>query len=87
MKKQPEFTSKHWCAHLEEADETYSHHLLFTVRLGTYILVTGLILLVHGLLPFTFTKTASGRIEKIYLKLKSRIKDDRRKVIEADWDI
>ena len=87
MTKQPEFSSKNWCAHLKEADETYSQHLLFTVRLGTYILVTALILLVHGLLPFTFTRTASSRIEKIYLKLKSRIKEDRRKVIEADWEI
>ncbi len=78
---------KHWCAHLEEAGETYFQHFAFTIRLGSYILVTALILLVHGLLPFTFTRTASGRIERIYLTLKSRIKEDRRKVIEENWEI
>ena len=79
--------SSYFSAHLEEAGETYGQHLLFTVRLASYILITALILLVHGLLPFVFTKTASGRIEKIYIKLKSRITKDRLKEIEDNWEI
>lgn len=86
MKKQATRSTKHWCAHLEEADESYGIHLLFTLRLSSYIFITAFVLLIHGLLPFTFTKTAGRRIEKMYLTLKSRISKDRLEVID-NWDI
>jgi hypothetical protein len=48
--------------HPAAAGETYVQHLLFTLATGWFLLVTAIILVVHGLLPRFFQTTASDRI-------------------------
>jgi hypothetical protein len=51
--------------HLDEAGENYFQHLLFTLKMFFQTIFAALILLIHGFLPFIFTRTASKRFEKI----------------------
>jgi len=71
--------------HPEEAGETYFQHLIFTIFAALRIVLCGMVMIVHGIFPFIFSKTASSQIEKIYLLLKKRIPKSRRN--ELDWDI
>ncbi len=73
--------------HLEEAGESYRQHLWFTVKISAQLLFTGVVLLIHGVAPFLFTRTASKRLEAIYAIMKSRIPLARRQEIDADWHI
>jgi hypothetical protein len=74
-------------SHPHETGETYAEHLLFTVKMGLRIASCGILLLVHGLLPFTFRRTVSMQIEKIYAILKGRIPKRRLEELDASWDI
>lgn len=58
--------------HPHAAGESYWQHFAFTVKMGAGFSVVGIIILVHGLFPFLFTKTASTRIEKLYSRMKER---------------
>lgn len=58
--------------HPAATGETYLEHLWFTVSMSTRFVIVSAILLTHGILPFTFTRTASNRIEKIYAIMKDR---------------
>ncbi len=60
--------------HLKEAEESYFEHLKFTVKMGLGMAITGFIIIIHGIFPFIMTKTASNRIEKISVIMKSRVK-------------
>lgn len=73
--------------HLNEAGETYCHHLWFTIKMSVRLVATGTVLAVHGLIPCLFTRTASQQVEAIFLIMKSRIPKDRQKELEADWQI
>lgn len=68
----PQQLSRLFTEHPRDTGETYMEHLLFTVRMGTRIGVTALFLLVHGVFPFLFTRTASQRMENIWAVLKER---------------
>jgi hypothetical protein len=58
--------------HPAETGETYLEHLWFTISMSSRFVTVSAILLTHGILPFTFTRTASSRIEKIYTIMKDR---------------
>lgn len=75
------------CKHLEDAGEGYFEHFSYTIKMALRIIVTGIIILLHGIFPFLLTKTASARIEWIYLSLKSRIGKARLEEIEESWNI
>lgn len=52
--------------HPHATNETYLQHLAFTLGMGGKLLGTGLIVLVHGFLPFLFTRTASQQMQRIW---------------------
>lgn len=58
--------------HPAETGESYLEHLWFTIGMSSRFVVVGALLLTHGIFPFLFTRTASGRIEKIYSVMKER---------------
>ncbi len=58
--------------HLAEAGESYGEHLLFTVKIGLRLVLAGLVVIIHGLMPFLFVHKGSCMIEDIYATLKSR---------------
>ena len=63
---------KVFCDHPHEAGETYFQHLLFTICLGLRLVMTGLIIVIHGIFPFLFTRTSSNQIFKIFEIMKKR---------------
>jgi hypothetical protein len=68
-----EFIHEWFLKHPQSGGETYTRHLFFTLTQGTYIVITGLALIVHGLVPKFFEKTASMRTFKTYDLFKSRM--------------
>ena len=73
--------------HLKETGETYPQHLWFAIKISPRLFWVGLTLLLHGIFPFIFTHTTSSQIEKIYVILKSRIPQSRRKAIDTEYEI
>lgn len=58
--------------HLRDANESYFAHLGFTIRFAATLIVTAAIALVHGLMPFLFTHTASTMLCKLMDEAKAR---------------
>ena len=51
--------------HLKEVNLTYVQHLVFSLRLGTHLLLLSAVCLIHALLPFVMTKTVSKNIREL----------------------
>ena len=51
--------------HLIEINETYFQHMAVAFKIGITMLFTGIICLIHGLIPGLFKKTASNQITKM----------------------
>lgn len=78
--------------HLESAGEHYFEHLWFTAKMAGSLTLTGLIILMHGLIPSFFTTTGSSRIERMYMNIRGRIPASRRNELDRagnahDWHI
>jgi len=58
--------------HLHDANESYFEHLAFTVKVGVTLIVIGIVAMLHGLMPFVFTHTASGMLCKLMDEMKAR---------------
>ena len=52
--------------HLNEINETYIQHMGVAFKIGITMLLTGIICLIHGLIPGLFKKTASSQIIKMH---------------------
>ena len=52
--------------HLNEVNETYFQHMRITFKIGFKMLLTGVLCLIHGLIPSLFKKTGSNQIAKMY---------------------
>ena len=66
--------------HLDETGETYREHLWCTVKYACLFVGLAIIILIHGLIPFILTKTASNRIKLLNTELTCRqAKDDKLK--------
>ncbi len=52
--------------HLNEINETYIQHMVVAFKIGIMMLLTGIICLIHGLIPGLFKKTASSQITKMH---------------------
>ncbi|MBY0354850.1 MAG: hypothetical protein K2Q12_03870 [Rickettsiales bacterium] len=74
-------------SHPAETGETYAQHLIFTIKMGVRILTCGVLLLVHGALPFTFRRTVSAQIKKIYRILDARVASMSDSDKGNHWDI
>ncbi len=51
--------------HLVETGENYFEHFLFAFATSMWILLTGVILVIHAFFPFLFRVTASSSIRKV----------------------
>lgn len=65
--------------HLNESGESYFVHLYFTLRMSWSLFYTAVTLLTHGLLPFTFSKTASNQVKRISKVFENRVEQIQRK--------
>ena len=52
--------------HLDEVGESYVEHLAKASGFAVVMLVGGLACLIHSLLPFLFTRSASDRIRRLH---------------------
>lgn len=84
MKEQVE---RAFTEHPQDTGETYGEHLLFTTKMTGRLLYSSAVLMLHGLLPFLCTRTASQQIEKIYGIMRSRIPQSRRDELNQGFDI
>ena len=48
--------------HLEEEGVSYWQHMKFAVRFGLVLVLVGLCVLVHAIVPFLFKHTGSGAV-------------------------
>ena len=51
--------------HLKEVNLTYVQHLVFSLRLGTHLLLLSAVCMIHALLPFVMTETVSKHIKEL----------------------
>lgn len=58
--------------HLHDAHETYFQHLGFTIKVAFTLVLIAIIVVLHGLMPFIFTHTASGMLCKLMDQMKAR---------------
>ena len=54
-------------AHLDEANENYWQHFKRASVFSGWMLLGGLVCLVHAVCPFLFTETASKIVSKLYI--------------------
>ncbi len=59
--------------HPESAGESYWQHWWFTFCMGLRLIYTGVSLLIHGLFPFFFVRTASNNIAYMYGVMRKRV--------------
>jgi len=51
--------------HLNSVSESYFQHMAFAFKMGATCILTGLMAIIHGILPACFEKSASERIKKL----------------------
>jgi hypothetical protein len=59
-------------AHPSSVGESYLEHLAFAVRFGATMIVGGAACVVHGLLPFLCTSSASRRVRRLHAILNAK---------------
>tara|TARA_B110000008_G_C16782791_1_gene489400 strand:- start:219 stop:425 length:207 start_codon:yes stop_codon:yes gene_type:complete len=58
--------------HLEEANESYFQHMQFAVKISLQLLLGSFMALIHAILPFLFTTSASKKIKELYNFIEKR---------------
>lgn len=58
--------------HLHDANESYFQHLGFTIRVAVKLVLIAVVALLHGLMPFLFTHTASDMLCTLMDEMKAR---------------
>ena len=58
--------------HPQSVDETYFEHLVFAGKFSGKLFAAGFCALIHAILPFTFEKTASRIIGRLYERTHNR---------------
>lgn len=58
--------------HPREIGESYSEHLGTAAGFGATMMVGGLCVLVHAMLPFLFVETGSRTMDKLHRKMRKR---------------
>jgi hypothetical protein len=59
-------------AHPRSVGESYAEHALVAMRFGGAMILAGLALFVHALLPVLFVRTGSSTIKQLYAEIKNR---------------
>ena len=60
------------CTHLQIVKESYGNHLRFTLQLCFDFLVLAVVSVIHGLLPWILTGTASNKVKELNATLNER---------------
>ena len=55
--------------HPTEVGKTYGEHFMVATSFGAAMILGGLACLVHGVLPFLFTKTGSSTIRRLHERM------------------
>lgn len=74
-----------FCEHPHETGETYLVHLWFTLMMTSRMVFASVVILIHGVFPFLFTRTASRQMEKIWAIMRRRIPPERREELKRKW--
>lgn len=56
---------KAFLEHPRQNGESYGQHILFTWKSGIQLLIAAICLLIHGLIPGLFTRTASTKVKEL----------------------
>lgn len=59
-------------AHPASVDESFGEHFLFAMKFSALLFAAAGAALIHAILPFTFEKTASKIIAKLYHRTHNR---------------
>ena len=52
--------------HLNSVNESYLEHMSVAFKVGSKMITSGFMALIHGLIPAIFEKNASNRIKELY---------------------
>lgn len=58
--------------HLDEADESYLAHMVFTMKTAMRLCYAGVALVIHGVFPFLCVTTASRTLANVNAELQER---------------
>ena len=58
--------------HLRDANESYFEHLGFTLRVGGTLVAIAVVAVIHGMMPFFCTHTASILLGKLTAEMQAR---------------
>jgi hypothetical protein len=59
-------------SHPRSVGESYTEHASVAIRFGAAMILAGLALFVHALLPIFFMRTGSATIKRLYAEIKNR---------------
>lgn len=59
--------------HPEEVGESYFQHLATAAGFGATMVVGGLCVMIHAVLPFLFERTGSRTMDKLHKKMTKRV--------------
>ena len=59
--------------HPEEVGESYTEHLATAGGFGATMVVGGLCVMIHAILPFLFVNTGSNTMRKLHKKMTKRV--------------
>ena len=67
-----EWYKRIWVEHPHSVNETYLQHLYFAMKMGTLLMILGVIALIHSIFPFMFKETVSNYLYKMTDEMKNR---------------
>lgn len=59
--------------HPEEVGESYAEHLATASSFGATMVIGGLCVMIHAVLPFLFVNTGSRTMNKLHKKMSKRV--------------
>jgi len=65
--------------HLDEVGESYAKHLAKASGFAAVMLLGGVACLIHALLPFVFTRSASDRVSRLHQAMLGKAQDPARR--------
>ena len=65
---------KHSKKHLSDAKETYFQHMTAALSISLQLFIVSFKALIHSFVPSLFTKSASSKINELYLFIQNRKK-------------
>ena len=64
--------SNPFTGHPSEVGETYFEHLATAAMFGATMVIGGLLVLIHAILPFLFVNTGSRTMDRLHRRMRGR---------------